>query len=88
MLFKMRKSTIVIALLLLFSIAVTAVAETRSKWAHAYWHGNREEPRIAITIDDWIHPELFLSEFLKVAEEYNVKLTNEIPNRCTIAAYR
>ena len=57
-------------------MTVAASAEpTRSKWAHAYWHGSRDEAKVAITVDDWIHPEEWLKEFMAVAEEYNVKMT-------------
>ncbi len=39
-----------------------------------YLNGDREQNRIAITIDDWYEPEM-LPDFLDLAKEYDVKLT-------------
>ena len=39
-----------------------------------HYYGNREEPRVCITIDDWYEPAL-LTDFMAIAEEYGVKLT-------------
>ena len=59
--------------LLLFSLTASA-EKTRARWARAFKHGNRDEARVSITIDDWIHPEM-IPQFLEVAEKYGVKLT-------------
>ena len=71
----MTKKTIALLLTALLLYSVSASAETRSRWAHSYRFGSRDEPRVAITVDDWIHPDEWLAEFLAVAEEYNVKMT-------------
>ena len=39
-----------------------------------YLNGDREQQRIAITIDDWYEPEM-LPDFLDLAKEYDIKLT-------------
>ncbi len=39
-----------------------------------FTHGDREQKRIAVTIDDWYEPEM-LPDFLDVAAEYGAKLT-------------
>ncbi len=39
-----------------------------------YLNGDREQKRIAITIDDWYEPEM-LPDFLDLAKEYDIKLT-------------
>ncbi len=71
----MYKRLISILLIIALLCPALAAAQTRSKWARAYRFGNREEPRVAITVDDWIHPDLWLKGFLEVAEKYNVKMT-------------
>ncbi len=60
--------------LLLALLMPAAMAEERPSYITQYTHGDREQKRIAITIDDWYEPEM-LPEFLDVANEYGCKLT-------------
>ena len=72
----MMKRTIALLLILISLVSLTASAEpTRSRWARVYKHGDREQPRVAITVDDWYYPEQWLPQFMAVAEEYGVKMT-------------
>ena len=71
----MKRKLTALLLIALLLCSVGATAETRSKWAHIYRFGDREQPRVAVTVDDWIHPDEWLMEFLAVAEQYKVKLT-------------
>ena len=71
----MKRWISILLIAVLLCPALAAAEKTRSRWARAYRYGNREEPRVAITVDDWIHPDKFLLDFLEVAEKYNVKLT-------------
>ena len=66
---------VAVLLIGLLLLSLTASAEkTRARWARAFKHGSRDEARVSITIDDWIHPEM-IPQFLEVAEKYGVKLT-------------
>ncbi len=72
----LKRGLALLTLAVCLTVASAAGAEkVRTKWAHAYRYGNREEPRVAITVDDWMYPETWLPQFLEVAEEYNVKLS-------------
>lgn len=62
---------VTISLVSLF--AAPALAKS-APWINIYTHGDREEKRIAVTIDDWYEPEL-LPEFLDTANESGCKLT-------------
>ena len=59
---------------------LAALAMLAPCWASAgrgatfYSNGDRETPRVAITIDDWYEPGL-LPDFMAVAQTYDVKLT-------------
>ncbi len=64
-----------LALCAVLLVTAGAQAQTRSKWAHAYRYGDRTEARVAITVDDWYEPNVWLPQFMAVAEEYGVKLT-------------
>lgn len=63
-----------LSLLLVLMLLMPAAAQAERKWSKFYNHGSRDEARIAITIDDWWHPEM-LPDFLDVAKEYGVHLT-------------
>ena len=67
----MRKLLLVVLLICLLPGAVGAESE---KYITQYTNGDREQKRIAITIDDWFEPDM-LPEFLDLANEYNCKLT-------------
>lgn len=68
----MRK---LILLSLAFCLAISFVAaEERPSYITQYTNGDREQKRIAITIDDWYEPDM-LEEFLDVAAAYDCKLT-------------
>ena len=69
-----RLTILLIAALVVFSPVCTA-ERTRTRWAHTYRNGDRNVPKIAITIDDWMYPDEWLPQFMAVAERYNVKLT-------------
>ena len=70
------KRLIALALAALLTAAVMPVsAQTRTRWAHAHRYGDREEPRIAITVDDWYYPSTWLPQFMEVAAKYKVKMT-------------
>ena len=71
----MKRWIAVLLIAVVLCPALASAEKTRSRWAHTYRYGNREEPRVAITIDDWMHPDEHMMPFLAVAEEYNVKLT-------------
>ena len=68
----MRK--LLILLLVLLTLLPVVQAESRPSYITQYTHGDREKPRIAITIDDWYEPEL-LSDFLDAAATVGAKLT-------------
>ncbi len=59
------------ALLFLAPAPRAALAE---RYITQYTHGDRELPRIAVTLDDWYEPEL-LKDFLDAAKEYGCRLT-------------
>ena len=61
-------------LLALLMLAPAVQAESRPSYITQYTHGDREKPRIAITIDDWYEPEL-LGDFLDAANGFGSKLT-------------
>ena len=69
----MMRKTIALVLLLCL-LAPAAMAETRPAYITQYTNGDREQKRIAITIDDWYEPEM-LPEFLDLAKEYGALLT-------------
>ncbi len=71
----MMKRLTALLLIALMLVSLSASAETRSRWAHVYKYGNREEPKVAITVDDWYYPDQWLPQFMAVAEEYGVKMT-------------
>ena len=71
----MKKAVAFLVVTWLIFAACAAQAATPSRWAHAYRYGDRTQPRIALTIDDWMYPDQWLPEFMAVAEEYGVKLT-------------
>ena len=71
-------------LVLMLVPAVPFTAQAERKWSKFYNHGSRDEARIAITIDDWWHPEM-LPDFLDVAKEYGVRLTL-YPSGCNLHA--
>ncbi|MGI6654436.1 MAG: polysaccharide deacetylase family protein [Christensenellales bacterium] len=50
-------------------------AEQKPSYITFYRHGNENENRIAITIDDWAKPEEWLPQFLDVAKENGALLT-------------
>ncbi len=77
-----RFLSLFLALMLVLTVPFTAQAER--KWSKFYNHGSRDEARIAITIDDWWHPEM-LPDFLDVAKEYGVQLTL-YPSGCNLHA--
>jgi len=54
-----------LSLLLALMLLVPAAAQAERKWSKFYNHGSRDEARIAITIDDWWHPEM-LPDFLPI----------------------
>ncbi len=71
----MKRLTILLfAALIAFSPVCTA-ERTRTRWAHAYRNGSRDEPRVAVTVDDWMYPDQWLPKFMAVAEQYHVKMT-------------
>lgn len=68
----MRKVlTLALALMLMASLALAQEAE---KYITQYTNGDREQKRIAVTIDDWYEPDM-LPAFLDAAQEYGAKLT-------------
>lgn len=60
--------------LLLCLMAPVAMGETRPAYITQYTHGDREQKRVAITIDDWYEPEM-LPAFLDAAKEHGALLT-------------
>ncbi|MHC1786087.1 MAG: polysaccharide deacetylase family protein [Christensenellales bacterium] len=68
----MRRRFLLPCLLFLFALG-TASAATEP-YITQFTHGDRSQPRIAITIDDWYQPEL-LGDFLDLAGAYGCKLT-------------
>ena len=69
------KRIFALLLIAIMLIPLSGSAETRSRWAHVYRYGSREEPRVAITVDDWMYPDQWLPQFMEIAEEYGVKMT-------------
>lgn len=67
----MKKTIRILCLIGLLLLPLTASA---ANYATFYRFGDREENRVAITIDDWYEPAL-LTDFMAVADEYGVKLT-------------
>ncbi|HHT14337.1 MAG: polysaccharide deacetylase family protein [Christensenellales bacterium] len=60
--------------ILMALLCLTFSGQAREKLLTLYLHGDENENRIAVTIDDWYEPER-LAEFLDAAKEYNCKLT-------------
>ena len=70
------KRTIALLLILISLVSLTASAEpTRSRWARVYRYGDRNVPKVAITVDDWYYPDQWLPQFMEIAEKYGVKMT-------------
>lgn len=68
----MRKLLVLVLMLCL--MAPAGLAEQRPSYITQYTHGDREQKRIAITVDDWYEPEM-LPAFLDAAKEYGAFLT-------------
>lgn len=52
----------------------TLPTQAAEPYINVYAHGDREQKRIAVTVDDWYDSEL-LPDFLDAAAEYDCKLT-------------
>lgn len=66
-----RLICLLFTLIMLLGIVPAMAADP---YINVYAHGDREQKRIAVTIDDWFNSEV-LPDFLDVAKEYGCKLT-------------
>ncbi len=64
-----------ICLMFAFSVLLGLSPATAAEpYINVYAHGDREQKRIAVTVDDWYNSEV-LPDFLDAAKEYGCKLT-------------
>lgn len=68
----MKKLSILLIFILLLGLTAQALAQ--DPYITIYTHGDREQKKVAVTIDDWYEPEL-LTDFLDVAKENDARLT-------------
>ena len=78
----MKRLTILLLIIAILCIPLSSYATKGAKYSYFSRFGDRNEARVAVTVDDWWEPEL-LPEFIEVANKYGVVLTC-YPSGCNL----